>query len=560
MATLTPTQTAIKTPLEMFYTWEQSQPDRPYLHQPIDGQWHIWTWGEVGDEVRRMAAYLHSLGFAPGSKIGLLSRNCAHWIMADFTIMMAGYISVPIYPNVKAETVQYVLEHSEAQALFVGKLEDHDWQLMRGGIPEGMHCISFGRYGLDCPYETWDQIVARQAPMQESPTFTPDDFMTIIYTSGTTGTPKGVVHKFRGPVFAINYFDQFFDLKPTDRFFSYLPLSHIAERMLITMGTLVGGSTIHFAQSLDTFAENLKECSPTIFLGVPRIWTKFQSGVLAKFPQKRLDLLFSIPLVGGFIKGKIREALGMSKVRVPLSGAAPMPVSLLEWFDKVGITIHEVYGMTENNAYSHANLPGATRFGTVGKDLPEVQTKITEEGEICFKSDANMIEYYKEPEKTAETIRDGWLHSGDKGKYDADGFLRITGRVKDLFKTSKAKYVAPAPIELQLSKNEFVEQVCVVGHAIPQPLALMVLNEYGRSDEADRQTIEASLQKTWKEVNSQLEHHEKLQNLVVVRDEWSVENGILTPTLKIKRGEVDERYSANYEKWYEQGKGIIIWE
>ena len=556
MATLTQTKKELLTPLQMFYGWEQKSKDVPYLHQPIDGQWHVWTWGEVGYEVRCMAAYLKTR-IQPGDKVALMSRNCAHWIMTDLAIMMAGGVSVPIYPNVKRETVAYVLEHSESKVLFVGKLEASDWEEMKSGIPQSMEVIDYGRYGLDTEYPDWDDVVSSSQPMQESPIYTPDDIMTIIYTSGTTGKPKGVVHKFRAPVFAIDYFNEFFDLTTDDRFFSYLPLSHIAERMLIVMGSLKGGSTIHFAQSLETFAENLKECSPTIFLGVPRIWTKFQSGVLAKFPQSRLNLLFSIPIVGNFIKKKIREALGLHKTVVNLSGAAPMPVSLLEWFSTVGITIHEIYGMTENAAYSHGNVPGRVKFGTVGQDLPEVQTKITEEGEICFKSDANMVEYYKEPEKTAETIRDGWLHSGDKGVFDEEGFLRITGRVKDLFKTSKAKYVAPAPIELQLAKNDYIEQVCVVGHGIPQPIALVVLNESGQ--ELDRVHLRQNLEETLKIVNGKLEHHEKLQKLVVMKDDWSVENGILTPTLKIKRGEVDDRYSSRYEEWYEGGKGVV-WE
>ncbi len=556
MATLTQTKEDLLTPLQMFYGWESKIGNQPYLHQPIDGQWHVWTWSEVGDEVRRMASYLESK-VEPGSRVGILSRNCAHWIMADLAIMMAGCISVPVYPNVKAETVTYVLEHSEAQILLVGKLEPRDWKEMRPGIPAGVECIDFGMYNLDADFPTWKEVIAAQEPKAESPTFTPDDIMTIIYTSGTTGTPKGVVHKFRAPVFAINYFHHFFDIKTSDRFFSYLPLSHIAERMLIVMGSLLGGSTIHFAQSLDTFADNLKTCQPTLFLGVPRIWTKFQSGVLAKFSQSRLNLLFSIPLVGGFIKGKIRQAVGLDQTRVCLSGAAPMPVSLLQWWDKVGLRIYEVYGMTENSAYSHANRPGAVQFGSVGKDMPEVETKITDEGEICFKSDANMIEYYKEPEKTAKTIRDGWLHSGDKGEYDAEGFLRITGRVKDLFKTSKAKYVAPAPIELKLSKNEYVEQVCVVGNGIPQPLGLVVLNESGR--ELDRVNLRRSLEETLKQVNGQLEHHEHMQKLVVVKEEWTVENSVLTPSLKIKRGEIDKIYSPRYEEWYEGGKGVI-WE
>lgn len=556
MATLTSTKQELKTPLQMFYEWESSQPEEPYLHQPIDGEWHVWTWGESGDEIRRMAAYL-SNKLEPGSKVGILSRNCAHWVMADMAIMMAGCISVPIYPNVKSSTVKYVIDHSEAQVLLVGKLEDSDWQEMKQGIPESVECIDFGYYNLKADFKKWNDVVKETEPMSESPTFTPDDIMTIIYTSGTTGTPKGVVHKFRSPVFAINYFNHFFKIQNEDRFFSYLPLSHIAERMLIVMGSLVGGSTIHFAQSLDTFADNLKHCSPTIFLGVPRIWTKFQSGVLAKFPQSRLNMLFSIPLVGGFIKGKIREALGLGKARICLSGAAPMPVSLLQWWDKVGLRIYEVYGMTENSAYSHANRPGAVRFGSVGPDLPEVETKITEEGEICFKSDANMVEYYKEPEKTAETIRDGWLHSGDKGEFDKDGFLFITGRVKDLFKTSKAKYVAPAPIELNISQNEYVEQVCVVGNGIPQPLGLVVLNESGQ--ELDHVHLRQSLEKTLNRVNGELEHHEKMQKLVVVKGEWTVANGVLTPSLKIKRGEIDKKYSSRYEEWYEGGKGVV-WE
>ncbi|MEL6673847.1 MAG: AMP-binding protein [Bacteroidota bacterium] len=556
MATLT--QTNLKTPLELFYKWESSIADKPYLHQPIDGQWHVWTWGQFGDEVRRMAAHIESKGYEPGSKIGLMSRNCAHWMMADLAIAMSGHTSVPIYPNVNQETVEYVLQHSEAKMCFVGKLEPHDWANMKPGIPSDMECISFGMYNLpNDDYTSWQEAIKTVEPKSENPTRDLDEVWTIIYTSGTTGTPKGVVQKFIAPMFAIETFVDIFTLSPDDRFFSYLPLSHIAERMLITMGTLRTGGSIHFAQSLDTFADNLKTCSPTVFLGVPRIWTKFQMGVLAKFSQSRLNLLFSIPILNNIIKRKIREALGLNEARICLTGAAPIPASLLKWYDRIGITVYEVYGMTENSAYSQSNLPGKRKMGTVGVSMPGVELKITDEGEICVKSLANMVEYYKEPEKTAATLRDGFLHTGDKGEVDAEGFLRITGRVKDIFKTSKAKYVAPNPIELKLSKNEFIEQVCVVGTGIPQPIALVVLSEDARTKEKDEVT--ESINETLLEVNPTLEHHERLQKAVVVQGDWTPENLVLTPTLKIKRGKVDELYQNNYEKWYEGGKGVV-WE
>lgn len=556
MATLV--QTDLKSPLELFYTWESQYADKIYLHQPLKGQWHTWTWGEAGSEIRRMAAYIQSKGYEPGSRIAILSRNCAHWIMTDIAIMMSGHISVPIYPNVNRENVNYVLTHSESKMLFVGKLEPHDWDEMRNGIPDDVECISYGRYDLaNNDYPTWDAVIKDQAPMEEQQKRDLDEVMTIIYTSGTTGTPKGVVHKFIAPTFAFKTFMDIFNLGADDRFFSYLPLSHIAERMLIVMGTLNSGASVHFAQSLDTFADNLRYCAPTVFLGVPRIWTKFQMGVLAKFSQSKLNILLAIPILNNIIKKKIREALGLHCAKICLTGAAPIPASLLQWYSRLKLDICEVYGMTENSAYSHSNIPGATRYGTVGQAMPGVEVKLTDEDEICVKSLANMVEYYKEPEKTADALRDGFLYTGDKGAVDSEGFLRITGRVKDLFKTSKAKYVAPSPIEMLLAKNENIEQVCVVGTGIPQPLALVVLSEDAQEKDVD--DVKESLEETYKDVNPKLEHHEQLQKLVVVKDNWTPENGILTPTLKIKRGKIDDKYQGSYEKWYDGGKGVI-WE
>jgi long-chain acyl-CoA synthetase len=548
--------TDLQTALGMFYHWEKTKPNEIYLHQPIAGEWVTYTWAEAGNQIRRMAAYLKSQGWEPGSKIALVSKNCAHWLMADLAILMAGYVSVPIYPNVNADTVSYILKHSESKLLFVGKLDEPNWAEMKKGVPEDFDCITFPRIGQP-GYPIWDEVIEETAPMEGNVDRDFDDIMTIIYTSGTTGTPKGVVHKFISLAFAIAKFKKLLDLTSKERFFSYLPLSHIAERQLIEMGSLVTGGDIYFAQSLDTFVENLKECSPTIFLAVPRIWTKFQMGVLAKTPQSKLNLFTALPILSGIVKKKVRDGLGLSKAKLCLTGAAPIPVSLLEWYKKLGIPIMEVYGMTENAAYSHSNLPQAWKFGTVGQTLPECETKITDEGEICVKSVANMQEYFKEPEKTAEALRDGWLHTGDVGEIDGRGFLRITGRVKDIFKTSKAKYVAPNPIEMKLAKNSNIEQVCVVGTGIPQPIALVVLSEGAQAK--SKADVEASLQETLEAVNPQLEHHEHLQNIVVVKEGWTPENGLLTPTLKIKRNEVDKVYGKKYEKWYEAGKGVQ-WE
>ncbi len=554
----TATQMDLKTPLHHLYQWETELTDKVYLNQPINGEWLTWTWKEFGEEVRKMAAVLQAKGFEPGSKIALVSKNCAHWLMTDLAIMMSGHVSVPIYPNVNASTVKYILEHSEAKVLFVGKLEPHDWKEMKQGVLPGMDCINFGIYDLDeKDYPTWAEVTEGVAPMAASPKPDPQDIMTIIYTSGTTGTPKGVVHKFISPAFASQAIFKEFGIGQNDRFFSYLPLSHIAERMLIMMGTTGSGASVHFAQSLETFNSNLKTCQPTVFLAVPRIWTKFQAGIFAKFSPGKLNFLLAIPVLGGILRKKIKEGLGLDQAKVCLTGAAPIPVTLLEWYDKLGISIYEVYGMTENSAYSHSNLPGRRKFGTVGQTLEGVETKISDEGEICVKSVVNLVEYFKEPEKTAETIRDGWLHTGDKGEIDAEGYVRITGRVKDIFKTSKAKYVAPSPIEMKLSKNELVEQVCVVGTGIPQPIALVVLSPDAREKATEQ--IKSSLNDTLQEVNPTLEHHERLQKLVVVQGDWTPENGILTPTLKIKRGAIDDKYMPNYEAWYEGGKGVV-WE
>ena len=539
------------SPLAMLYKWEQEKPNEIYLSQPIDGIWHNWTWAETGQEVRKMAAYLRSLNLPAQSKIGLLSKNCAHWVMTDFAIMMAGHISVPLYPNLNSDTLAKILKHSETKLLFVGKLDG--FANMKAGIPADMPCITFPFYSED--YPKWDDLTLTISPMKENIIREEKELATIIYTSGTTGDPKGVMHKFFNFSFATTNAVKALTFN-NESFFSYLPLCHIAERLLVQMGSLYTGGKVYFAESLETFAANLSEASPSVFLGVPRIWTKFQQGILVKLPQNKLNILLSIPIISTLIKKKIQKGLGLSKANNIFTGAAPTPAATIRWFERLGIKIQEAYAMTENTCYSHVSFKSKIKIGSVGQALPLCEVKLSEKKEILIKHDALMDGYYKDETETNKTIIDGWLQTGDEGEIDVSGFLTITGRVKDIFKTSKGKYVAPSPIEMKLSANKNLEQICVVGDGIPQPIVLVVLSERGK--QKGKEDLISSLEKTMEIVNPKLDSHEKLHNIVVVAEDWTIENKLLTPTMKIKRNAIEKIYKSNYVSWYEGERVFLI--
>ena len=539
------------SPLEMMYKWEQEKGNEVFLSQPINSIWHDWTWEEVMLEVRKMAAYIKSLNLEKKSKIAILSKNCAHWIMSDLAIMMSGHISVPLYPNLSAKILNKILIHSETKMMFVGKLDD--FEKMKSGIPSDVNCITYPFYSQD--YPKWNDLIRDVSPLQENVIRDDNELATIIYTSGTTGDPKGVMHKFYNFSFATTNAVNALPLKD-ESFFSYLPLSHIAERLLIEMGSIYSGGKVSFAESLDTFAQNLSYSQPSVFLGVPRIWTKFQQGILAKLPQKKLNILLSIPIISSLIKKKIQKGLGLSKARNVFTGAAPTPAALIRWFESLGIIIQEAYAMTENTCYSHVSFREKIKIGSVGQALPLCDVKLSEQNEIMIKHDALMDGYYKDEEQTNDTIKNGWLYTGDEGEIDSEGFLKITGRVKDIFKTSKGKYVAPSPIELKLSANKNIEQVCIVGTEIPQPIALVVLSDRGR--DKTKEDLISSLEKTLEVVNPKLEKHEKIHNIIIVKEEWTIENNLLTPTMKIKRNAIEKIYRINYQEWYDSSKRIVF--
>lgn len=541
-------------PVDQFEYWEKNTPDHVFLRQPRNDVWHTWTWKQSGETIRKIAAYLKR-NYPAGSNIAILSKNCAEWIMADFAIWMAGHVSVPIYPTLSAHTIRLILEHCEAKAIFLGKLDDYKSQ--QPGIPATVDRISFSVYGIH-EGKHWEEIVNEESPDYSLNKPIASALATIKYTSGTTGLPKGVMISFGAFAFALQKGLEGFDLRAKQhRFFSYLPLSHIAERNLVELGALYSGGSISFSESLEKFPQNLMDVQPTIFLAVPRIWTKFQEKILEKMPQQKLDKLLRIPLINSLVKNAIKKKLGVSKADWILTGAAPMPKTLLEWFHKLGITIHEVYGMTENLALSHINLH-KIKFGTVGQAWIGIETRLTEEGEIQTKHSGHMSGYYKEPEQTHEAFtEDGFLRTGDIGELDDEGFLRITGRIKDQFKTDKGKYISPAPIEMELQRNPDIEQVCVVGNGIPQPIALVVLSIQGKAKN-ENEIIE-SLSTTIAEINPGLDAHERLETAVIMKTDWTIENGLLTPTLKIKRNEVEKIHMPHYPRWYHQ-EGLVVWE
>lgn len=543
-------------PLEQFLHWEKQFPDRIFLRQPLGGHWKTWTWKQAGDEARRIAAGLQQLGIVPGDHVAILSKNCAHWIMADLATMMAGTVSIPLYPTLTSNSIHPILVHSDAKAIILGKLDDYEEQ--KQGIPDGMLRIGCTTYGINETH-SWENFVQQSAPLQTPHNWKADDILTIIYTSGTTGKAKGVMHKACTFGIVLDKVSAHLGIPFHPDMFSYLPLSHIAERLAVEMNVIYNCGTVSFAESLDTFAENLRSVQPHAFFAVPRIWAKFREGILKKLPQQKMDRLLKIPIINTLIKKKIRKGLGLSRADILLSAAAPISEDLLIWFEKLGITIYQVLGMSEDGVYAHFNRKGENKRGSVGKPLPGLQVKISEEGELRVKSPGNFVGYYKEPDLTAESFdEEGYMRTGDKVEYDADGYLFVTGRIKDLFKTDKGKYIAPSPIEMQLMANKDLEHCCVVGMGIPQPIVLINLSEQGKGK--TREELIQSLSESMEKVNEGLEHHEVLVKTVVLTRDWSIENGLMTPTLKVKRNEVEKIYMPRYPEWYKEKGKVLFFE
>jgi len=551
--------------LDYIYDFEASQPDKVYLTQPLgQGKVTDYTWKETVDQSRRMAAYLKSRNFEPGARIAILSKNCAHFFMAELAIWMSGYTTVAIFPTETAETVNYVMDHSGASLLFVGKLDT--WNLQEPGVPAGVPRIAFP-LAPRTDYDTWDSIVARTEPLDGRPARAPSDTAMMIYTSGSTGQPKGVMHCFENITRASEGITA--DIKsrignlPENRILSYLPLAHVFERAWVECASMVDGNThVYFAETLETFLADLNRARPTTFISVPRLWLKFQQGVFTKMPPKKLDRLLGIPILGRIVGRKILKGLGLDQALLAGSGSAPIPADLIAWYRRLGLNLIEGYAMTEDFAYSHNSTEAINEPGCVGVPLAGVKVRISDEGEILIKSPGAMTGYYKRPDLTAEAFTDdGYFRTGDRGERRKDGLLKITGRVKELFKTAKGKYVAPAPIENLINAHPMVELTLVSGVGQVAAYAMVVLAEDLRpkvKDPTVKARVDSELAQLLKDVNKQLADYEKLQMIVVAPEPWTVENGYLTPTMKIRRTRIEAAVEPKLDSWYGK-KGAVHW-
>ena len=542
--------------LDNFLHWAKHTPKNLYLRQPIEDRYLDYSFERSASEVKKIAQFIQNNLKDGPRHVGIMSKNSAHWILSDLAIAAADAISVPFYATLTKDQLNQVLVHSDCQLLIVGKL-DH-WDKIKDGIPEHILQIHTPESSEKTGYQ-WTELLQNTTEIESTPTPSPSDISTIVYTSGTTGMPKGVMINNGGIEAGINMARKIALLDtPGTRFISYLPLCHIAERNFVEFAATAAGGTIHFVENLDTFSRNLASARPTHFLAVPRIWAKFQEGILLKIGgQKKLDLLLRIPILNKLIRKKIQKGLGLDQNILAVTGAAPITAELLTWFQKLGIFIQEAYGMTENMGLNTLMPREKIKLGTVGKIHFDCETRIdSETQEIQMRAPYLSSGYYKEPKLTKELFtKDGWLKTGDQGRLDEENFLSIVGRVKDNFKTAKGHYVAPAPIENKLNTHEYIEQVCVVGVNLPQPIALVVLSAHAKSKEASE--INQTLLELKQDINPILKNYEHLKKMIVVQEDWTIENECLTPTMKIKRPSIEKKYEANFESWYTSEETII---
>jgi len=531
--------TAVKSPLEMMYQWEAETPDHVFLRQPNKLEWTEYTWREIADAVRRIASYIRTQNLEPGSRIGIWSGNSKDWVIVDLAIMLSGHISVPLYPGQDVESAQYIFEHSETALVFVGEFDQA--ARVDEAVPTNIPRVAMLGCTVECSTSLED-IIAQYDPYPESPIPDPEDIFTMLYTSGTTGNPKGVMHMYQTPGHVVpDLIEGLRMAGPENRFFSFLPMSHAAERIVVEMAALYCNGSISFSEGLATFGDEIRSVQPTFFFAVPRLWVKFKEGVDAAIPPEAQAQLTAEQKQG------VAQHLGFGSARIILTGSAPCSKDVQDWFMDMGIILRDAYGMTENFIHGVGWIHNDTPIsGCLGLPMSEsVQVKLADDNEIMFRSKGLMKGYYREPEKTAEVLVDGWYMTGDAGKFDEDGNLWVTGRVSEVFKTSKGKFIRPTRIEDLFGRSEALGQFCVMGHGLDQPMLLATLSEAGA--ELDETTLKGKLQELLEEVNEELPAWEKVAQ-VFVTSEWLIENGLLTPTMKLKRKHIENMYRPYVEE------------
>lgn len=544
-------------PTDMILKWAEERPNDVYLRQIMNRQFVDFTYAEVADKALRLVSALRAQGFIPGDRIALMSKNCAEWFITDLALMLGSYISVPVFPTAGADTIEHCLTHSESKAILIGKLDNSQAiESVMAKYPD-LLSIAFNYPSAPKCHFDFNDFINEHAPSEERPEHQQDDIMSIVYTSGTSGLPKGAMLSYGGFAWSAQRLIDHIGMQDGERLLSYLPLAHITERVYIFGSSVMAGIQVAFPESLDTFIDDVKMYRPTLFISVPRLWTLFQQRILEKLPQSKLNILLKIPFISGVIKRKLAQGLGLDKARVLGCGSAPVSPALLRWYETIGLNITEAWGMTESFAYSTLNYPfRSDKIGTVGNAGPGIELKIAADEEIMVRGHGLFTGYYKNEEASQAMFdHEGWLHTGDIGAIDEEGYLTIQGRKNDTFKTAKGKFVSPVPIEKRIFEIASIEMMCLVGSGMPAPILLAVPHDFPNFD---RQRYEKTAQRVIETINKELESHAKIKGVLMIKEPWSVENGFLTPTLKIKRHLLEKKYHNIGAGWPKDR--LIQWE
>lgn len=584
-------------------------PDQPAMRRRVGSSWEVITWGEYNTAVSELVAGLAGIGLEPGERAGILSNNRAEWHLADHAILGSGGVTVPVYQTSSPDQVQYILGHSQSRVCFVedqaqmAKVTQVRTELPRlervivldpaAELPDDPLVTSLE--GLRA--EGRDRLAGEPGLADErAAAVTPDMLATLVYTSGTTGRPKGTMITHDNIMFTLRSSTQPFEIHDEERLLSFLPLSHIAERMMSDFLPIAAGGETWFARSFATVAEDLRECRPTVFFAVPRMWEKLREGVLEQLKEKPAPMRAA---VAGYVKlglrlsdqepsgnkaakvalmaakpvhkaldkvigEKLRAALGLDKAHVFITAAAPIHPDLIRWFHAIGIPLLELYGQTEDCGPTTTNLPGRNKIGTVGPAIPGVTVRIADDGEILVKGGNVCAGYFEDPAGTAELIdADGWMHTGDLGELDTDGFLRIIGRKKDLIINAAGKNISPQNIELDLRNHPLISQAVVIGEGRRYLTALITLDaeylgvwskEHGKELDIEALTkdddVQREVQAAIDEVNAKRSRVESIRKFRILPSDLSVAEGELTPTLKPKRFVVSQRYASVVDEMY----------
>lgn len=545
------------TLIEYLDHWATQSPNDVWLREPHGENLTEWTWSEVQTEVAAMAAWQENFLGGPEINVGLLSRNRAHWFMADLGTIAAGNVTIPMFITLPRDTAEYVMSFTEMKLLFVGETEN--WEAVRTVLPEGIVLVTLPGVTVDEPHLCWDDLIAAHAGQCPSYKCQPSDLVSIVFTSGTTGVPKGVMQTHASNEIPVNRFMESFATPPRGRYFSYLPLAHIAERQIVEYASLINGGVVYFNENMLTLLRDLPACRPHIMFGPPRVWEQLQQVITGHFGSQQgvTDALARDPEGSG---KQIRDMLGLDDVLYLLTAAAPTPPALIEWYGQFGLDLMEGFGQTEAMGLS-ANTHEHRKIGSIGQVVGNVEVRISEEGELLARASGLATGYYKDPEKTAETFRDGWIYTGDKARIDEEGFIFLTGRMKDYFKTIQGKFVAPTPIENEFAKHPHTEQLCLLGRGYSKTVMVCVLSALAQQE--GHEQLAAALQEHARLVNETADKHARIGAVIISLEAWSIDNGMLTPTLKIRREQIEQKFGERAQQLAraaaEQGELLIEW-